>query len=187
VHRLAVGHDHVLERKLEQRPQGGERPFLVPGCRPDPELAARCGQPVGEDEGALLRQPQRRLVPATPVIKGDEAAWKLVARPDRLELGLGDIGAPEKLRPERSGAVAANEEVDIANVIGLEDGDDRRWPRVEPGPDLPRVVRWRERVEERDLTAGLDAGLGDHLFPAQAGLPVGVLEPPDPEPGRDVA
>ena len=74
MYRLAVRDDHVLEGQVEQRPQCGEHSLFVPGGRPDEELALGGGQRVGEDEGALLRQPERRLVAATYVVEGDEAA-----------------------------------------------------------------------------------------------------------------
>lgn len=93
MHRLAARHDHVLERQLQQRSEVGERPLLVPGRRPDPQLTPRGGERIGEDEGALRRQPERRLVAAPAVVPRQEAARKLAARFDGLEVGLGDAVA----------------------------------------------------------------------------------------------
>ena len=68
VHRFAVGNDHPLERKLEQRSQRGEDQLIVPGRRPHPKLAFWRGERVSENERALLRQPERRLIAPSPVI-----------------------------------------------------------------------------------------------------------------------
>src|SRR5207249_3951180 len=98
-----------------------------------------------------------------------------------------DVVAPEERRPESPRAVAPDEGVDVADVIRLEHDGECRRVRVEPGPDLLRVVGRRERVEHRDLAAGLDARRGDQRPPVVPGRPVGMLEPPDPEARRDVA
>ena len=82
--RFAVRHDHVLERELEQRPQRGKRPLLVPRRRPDAQLARRRGQCIGEDKGTLLGQPERCLVLAPAVVQRGEATRKLAARFDWL-------------------------------------------------------------------------------------------------------
>ena len=54
VDRLAVGDDHVLEREVEQLPEGGKHALFVPGRAPDHELAVPLRQRVGEDDRALL-------------------------------------------------------------------------------------------------------------------------------------
>ena len=105
---------------------------------------------------------------------------------DRLKFGLGDVGAPEEPWAEGTAAVAAHEEVDVADVVGLEDDDERRRAGIEPHPHLVVVLGRSERVEQRHLAAGLDAGRADALLPADPRPPVGVREPPDPETGRDV-
>jgi hypothetical protein len=71
-------------------------------------------------------------------------------------------------------------------VVGLEDDDERRRAGIEACPDLLVVLVRRERVEQRHLAAGLDAGRADVLLPADARPPVGVRKPPDPEAGSDV-
>jgi len=119
----------------------------VPGRRPDAQLARRCGRRIGEDEGALLGQPERRLGATAAVVQGDEATRKLAAQLDRFELGVRDVVSPEQERTERAGAVAAREQVDIPDVIRLEDNEETRWTRVEPVPCLVRVVGRRERIE----------------------------------------
>jgi hypothetical protein len=58
VDRVAVRDDHVLERKLEQVAERRQGSLLMPGRRPDTQLAVRRGQRVGEDERALLGQPE---------------------------------------------------------------------------------------------------------------------------------
>ena len=68
VHWFAVGNDHPLERKLEQRSQRGEDQLIVPRRRPHPKLAFWRGERVSENERALLRQPERRLIAPSPVI-----------------------------------------------------------------------------------------------------------------------
>src|SRR5438046_10156873 len=61
--------------------------------------------------------------------------------------------APEEAGPERARVVALNEEVDVAHMIRLEHHDERRRGLVEPRPDLARVGRWCERIEQRDLSS----------------------------------
>ncbi len=50
MHGLSVRDDHVVERKVEESPKRGKRPFLVPRRSPDPKLAVSLRQRVGEDE-----------------------------------------------------------------------------------------------------------------------------------------
>src|SRR5581483_3312441 len=119
------------------------------------------------------------------VVEGDEAAREYRPRLDRLQLGLRRLAAEEEVRPEGAGAVAAAEEVDVPDVVGLEHGDERRRPRVEPRPDLAPLGR-REWVEQRHLPARLDARRGDERRPAGVLRPGGVLDLPEPEPRRDV-
>ena len=78
------------------------------------------------------------------------------------------------------------EEVDVAHVVRLEDDGHRRRVRVEPIPDLGRVLGRSERVDESDLAAGLDDRRGDERLPVVALVPGRVLDPPDPEPRRDI-
>jgi hypothetical protein len=83
--------------------------------------------------------------------------------------------------------VAPDEEVDVADVVGLEDDDGRRRAGVEPLPDVARSLGWGERVEERDLAVGLDDRGADERLPARLRVPGGVLDPPEPEARRDVS
>ena len=71
-------------------------------------------------------------------------------------------------------------------MIRLEHDDDRGRPGVEPLPDVRRVFRRRERVEQHDLAAGLDAGRGDHPLPPESFAPVRIRQAPDPESLGDV-
>jgi hypothetical protein len=83
VNRVAVGDDHVLEGKLEQRAQRREYPLVVPRCRPHEQLTFGRGRRVREDERSLLGQPEWRLVSVPAVVERDEATGKLDAGPDR--------------------------------------------------------------------------------------------------------
>ena len=143
VHRLAVRDDHVLERELEQRPQRRKHSLLVPRRSPNAKLAAPFGQCVGEDEGALLRQPERRLVAATAVVQGDEPAGELGPRFDPLQLGLVLVAGPEEVRAEGARVVAADEEVDVADVIGfrMTTSVPADWRRAASRPPILRAAR----------------------------------------------
>src|SRR5437762_14207552 len=90
---------------------------------PDAQLASLRGQSVGEHDGALLGQPQRRLIAATPGVKGDEATRKLAAGLDELQGGLGGVVAEGETRAGRGGRIAPREQIEVANVIGLENED----------------------------------------------------------------
>jgi len=159
----------------------------VPRRRPDAQLALRRRERVREHERALLGQPERRLVPPAPVVERAQAARQLGSRVDALEVGARNVVPPEEVRPERPRAVALDEEVDVADVVGLENHDERRRVRVEALPDLGRLRRLCERVEQRDLAARLDARRGDLRLPAGRRPPVGVLAPPEPKAGRYIA
>ena len=161
--------------------------LLVPRRRPDAQLALRRGERVGEDERPLLGEPDRRLVAAAAVVEREEPARQLVAGLDPLQLGLRNVVPPEEVRPVGAGAVALDEAVDVADVVGLEDHDDGRRARVEALPDLPSVVGRRQRVDEHDLAAGLDAGGGHGRLPVGIRRPVGMLKAPDPEARREIA
>ena len=98
-------------------------------------LAAALGEGVGEDDGPLLGQPERRFVATASVVERDQAARQLAPGLDRLEVGLGDVVAPEEARAEGSGAVALDDPVDVADVVGLQHDGHRGGAGVEPGPD----------------------------------------------------
>jgi hypothetical protein len=105
---------------------------------------------------------------------------------DRLELGLRDVIAPEERRAERAGAVAAHEDVDVADVVRLEDNGDRRQARVEPLPHVARVIGRGERIEDQPLAARLDERRRDQRLPLEVRVPGGMLDPPEPEARRHV-
>ena len=159
----------------------------MPGRPPDAELARPLGQRIGEHDRALLRQPDRRLVPAPAVVQGDEPAGEVRARLDPFEVALRDVRAPEEGGPERARAVPAHEEVDVADVVRLEDDDERRRVSVQSLPDLRRLCRRRNRVEQRDLAAGCDAGRGHQGFPTGVRVPVRMLDSPQPQAWCDVS
>src|SRR6267143_3730031 len=130
------------------------------GRGPDTQLASLRGQRVGENESALLGQPQRRLVAAASVVESNEPSRKLAAGFDPLQVSLGDILAKEEARTERAGIVAAHEQIDVANVIGLENDDGGWRARVEALPDFRRAFGRSERIQKQRLASGLDAGRG---------------------------
>jgi len=154
---------------------------------PDAQLASLRGQSVGENDGALLGQPQRRLIAATPVVKGDEATRKLAAGLDELQVGLGDVFAKEETRAERGGMIAPREQIEVANMIGLENDDGRRRTRVEPLPELGCVFWRSKRIEKQSLATGLNAGRGHDWLPSLPWLPVGMFVTPDPQARRYIA
>jgi hypothetical protein len=128
------------------------------GRRPDSQFAPRRGQRVGENEGALLGQPKRRLVAAPSVVECDDPSRKLAAGLDELQVSLGDVLAKEEARAKRAGFIAADEQIDVPNVIRLENSDDSWWASVKAVPELDRVLGRSERIEDQYLATGLDAG-----------------------------
>ena len=95
------------------------------------------------------------------------------------------------MAPEEGGsvcldAVASDKEVDVPNVVGLQDNGYGRRCCVEPFPDFARLCGRGDRVEHSHLATGLDDGGGDRRFPAGVGIPVRMLDAPNPEPRRDV-
>lgn len=59
----------------------------------------------------------------------------------------------EQRGSERASAVAADEEVNIAYVVGLEHDDNRRWCGIQSSPRFVGIGLGCERIEQRDLTA----------------------------------
>jgi hypothetical protein len=53
-------------------------------------------------------------------------------------------------------------------MVRLEDDDECRRDLIEPLPQVGGVLGRRERVEEGNLAAGLDAGRSDARFPVDA-------------------
>jgi hypothetical protein len=82
-----------------------------------------------------------------------QPAWEFRAGLDQLELGFGHVGAEEEVRAEGASPVAVHEQVDVADVVGLEDDGQRRWPRIESLPDLAGIVWRREWIQNGDLSA----------------------------------
>src|SRR5262249_57887341 len=148
------------EGEVEEGAQRGQRTLLVPWCRPDAQLMLRtgCGERVGEDDGALLRQPQRRLAAAASVVEGDESTGKLAAGFDPLEVGHRDVVAEEEARTESTDVVALREEINVANMIGLEDNQRSRRIGINPLPKVSSIVRGSQRIEKQSLAARLHAG-----------------------------
>jgi hypothetical protein len=186
VNRVAVRDDHVLERKVEERSKGGQHPLLVPGSAPDAKRALPLRERVGEDEDALLRKPEGRFVAPPSVVERMEPTGKLGPRLDGLDLCRRDVVPPEERGAVGPGGVALDEEVDVPDVVGLEDDDDRGPRRVDSLPELAGVIWWGQGIEQRHLPTRLDDGRGDVGLPARAGAPVRMRAPPDPEPVRDI-
>src|SRR5439155_8882182 len=87
----------------------------------------------------------------------------------------------------RSSPVPPDEQVDVAYVIRLENDDHRRRMGIEALPHVGGLL-WRgEGIEQRDLTAGGDAGGGDERLPVCLRAPARMLDPPQPEAVRDVS
>src|SRR5260370_6390171 len=154
--------------------------------RPDAQLAPWRRQRVGENEGALVGQPNRGLVAAGSVVESNQPPWKLVARLDDLKFGLGDVLAKEEARAEPASAIAEHEKIDVCYVIRLKDEDSGGGARVEPLPDSGSAIGRRKRIQTQRLTSGLDARRGHDWLPALSWLPVGMLETPDPQARRHI-
>ena len=121
------------------------------GRRPDAQLAPRCRQRVGENERALLGQPQRRLVAAASVVEGDDPTRKLAAGLDELQLGLGNVFEKEEARAGRAGTIAAHEQIYVPNVIRLENDGGGGWAPVEAFPNFIHGRRRSKRIENQCL------------------------------------
>src|SRR5256885_6927957 len=120
--------------------------------RPDPQLAPRRRQRVGENEATLLRQPQWRFVAAASVVEGDDPSRKLASWHDPLQLGVGDVVAKKESRAERASTVAAYEQIDVPHVIRLQNDNRSRRMRFEPFPHLRRIgvrSKWIDRKGTR--------------------------------------
>ena len=105
------------------------------------QFASRCRQSVGENEGKLLWQPERCLITAPPVVKGNDPAGNLAAGLDPLQLVFGDVVTQKEPWAERTGMIAVHEQIDMPNMIGLENDRSRR-ACVEA---LPHLGCWSRR------------------------------------------
>ena len=160
--------------------QRGQRPLLVRRRRPHAQLAPRRGQRVGEYERALLRAATPASVPRRGRRRA-RAAHRHLDRPRSVSSSVsGHVVAPEEARPERPRAVAADEQVHVAHVVGLEHHDRVGRLRVEARPQRPRVRRRRERVEHEASPARLDAGRGTAGCQSTLGASR-MLQAPEPE------
>ena len=135
----------------------------------------------------MLRQPERRLAALASVVQGDEPSRKLAARLDPPQVRLGDVPTEVEPWPEGGDSIAPYEYVDVSYMIRFQDDSRCRRMRVEPLPDVGRVVRWCERVEHQSFGSRLDECRRDHRLPALARLPVWMRETPDPESCRHFA
>src|SRR6185437_183818 len=186
VHGLAVRDDHVLERQLQHRPQRRQHPLGVPRRAPDAQLAVPLGQRVGEEQRPRPGSPERRLVAPAAVVERHQAAGQLAAGLDPLDLGLRNVVRPEQVRPVRMHAVPRDEEVDVTDVVGLQDGGHARWPGVEPSPDRRAVLAGIHRIDDRHDALRLDPGGRDHGRPIGVGIPVGMVDSPHPQTLRHI-
>ena len=143
--------DDVLERQLEQCAERRQHAILVPWRSPDPQLAGSLGQRVGEHERPLFGHPQGRLGAPAPVVQRLEPARQPRTRLQPVELGLRDVVAPEQVWAECPGAVAPDEDVDVADMIRLQDDGERRRARVQALPHLGCRLGGRDRVDHSDL------------------------------------
>jgi len=196
MHRFAMGDNYALEWKVEHRTQVRKGAFLVSGRHPYPQHSSSLGERVGEHEGPMLGKPEGRFVPAPGIPKGAQAAGKLLVQQDLLHLGFGGphIGI-ECVGPECTTSVAADQGV---HTPGLPIGPGRphmiwtkhrhgRWrPLREAVPNESCAFRWKKRIEQPPFAARVDADASHHLLPVMVGLPLGMLEPPDPQTGREI-
>src|SRR5205823_13434981 len=90
-----VGEEDVPERQGEALSQRLQRALLVAGRRPDAELTLGRGQRGREDERALLRQPERRLVPTAPVVERGRNETPLWLPEQRALVFAAALTAPE--------------------------------------------------------------------------------------------
>jgi hypothetical protein len=67
----------------------------------------------------------------------------------RAKLGLRHVVAPEELWTVGRGAVPTDEEVHVANVVGLEHDDGLRRQGLDAVPDSARRRRWGKRIEQQ--------------------------------------
>jgi hypothetical protein len=104
--------------------------------------------PSAKHERALLGQPERRLHAAAAVVERAQPTGQLDARLDRAQLGLRGVAAPEQPRAVGLDPVPAHEEIDVADMVGLEDDERVGRERVDAVPGLARRRRWRKRVEQ---------------------------------------
>jgi hypothetical protein len=124
----------MLERKVEQRPQGWQRSLLMPGCRPDTKFSFRRREGVGENKGALLGQPKWGLIAAATVIECNESSRKLAPGIDPLQLSFGDVVAKKEPGAKRTRLIAAHKQINVPNVIRFENNDCRWRTRIEALP-----------------------------------------------------
>ena len=124
--RLAVGDEDALEGKVEHLSECRQHPLLIPGRLPNPQEPVGGGHAVGKDQGSLLGKIERRLHSFAAVVEGHQPARQDVVGPKALQLGAGKIVGPEQKRAEGADSVPAHEQLDVAEVIGLEYGKDRR-------------------------------------------------------------
>ena len=150
---FTVGDDDAFEGKVEQGAQRGQCPLPVPWRGPDPQLMlrTRCGERVREDDGAMVRQPQRRFIATASVVKGDEPSGKLAAGIDPLEFCHGDIVAEEQAWTESADMVAAREYINVTYMIRLEYNQPGRRIAVEPLPEFFSITGRSQRIEKQSL------------------------------------
>jgi hypothetical protein len=100
---------------------------------------------------------------------------------DPLQLGFGDVVAEEEARAERTGTIAAHEQIDVPNVIGLEKDDRGRRVRVEPLPQLGRASGRCKRIQNQCLVPRLNTHRRHEWLPALTRLPVRMFEASYPQ------
>ena len=118
---VAGSHGRRRPARTAARAEHGGQGAPAPRARASPTHGARrrsC-QTVCKDERALLGKPERSFIAAAAVVKRDDPAWEPAFRLDRLELALGNVSAPERLGPERPCSITADEEIDVANMVGF--------------------------------------------------------------------
>jgi hypothetical protein len=155
---------------------------------PDPEHPVGRGEAVGEDEGPLLGQVQRRLVLVTAVVQRPQAARKLVAGQDGLQRGAGtspgrNSRGPSARRPyQRTNRSRSRtwSGLRITTASGARASRRSHRAALEPGGGASG--------SRQDAHAAGVHGEGAHLgLPVVAGRPVEVGLAPQPQPVCHVA
>ena len=194
-------HPHDIE--LEQWPQGGHEPLLVPdgvGRRllPDPQHAVDADDGVAERERPLGRIEQRHLVaPRLADGEGGRAMTGRTIRCDDLQR-RGAVDEPlgdRRVAPELGGQpvpVAADELLGAARVVGDGDGDvepPRRGgqlvERAEHG-DAVLGIGGEEGIDQRQALVVDQREAGHLVAPLDGGAPLRVRRRPAIDAGDDL-
>src|SRR5437867_2703512 len=103
---------------------------------PDQKVPASFRQGVSKDYHPLLRQPERRLKPPSPIVKRDQPTGKHTIRIDYLQSCLGHVVGPEEPRTHGTDPVPADKLVNVPHVVSDDYSSNGRRPIVKTLPQL---------------------------------------------------